>query len=229
VALEERVYVDAAMDDVRIPDAAVITANRSSPLNGANGTAAETHTDNGAGPRTLVATVPVPVPVREWYLELRETGSEKLVTLIEVLSPTNKRLGIGRTQYLEKRQEILGTRTSLVEIDLLRAGEPMPARLRGWPPDQPPGDYRILIARGRQRPRADVYAFSIRDPLPPFPVPLLPDDEEPLVDLQTLVHTLYDRGSFDLRLDYTQDAVPPLTGEDATWADALLREHDLRR
>src|SRR5918911_1666924 len=104
----------------------------------------------------------------------------------------------------------------------------MPAQLRDWPPDMPgPGDYRILIARGRRRPLADIYAFGLRDPLPVFPVPLLPEDEEPLVDLQRLVHTLYDRASYDLRLDYRQDPVPPLTGDTAAWADALLRERGL--
>jgi hypothetical protein len=162
-------------------------------------------------------------------LEVREAATGDVVTLIEVLSPTDKLPGRGRCEYQEKRLATLGTRTNLVEIDLLRGGEPMPARLRGWPPDAPaPGDYRILVARGRQRPWADVYAFTVRDSLPSFPVPLLPEDEEPSVDLQALVQTLYDRAGYDLRIDYGAAPLPPLEGAAAAWADGLLRERGLR-
>ncbi len=152
-----------------------------------------------------------------------------VVTSIEVLSPTNKLPGRGRREYEEKRLETLGTRTSLVEIDLLRGGEPMPARLRDWPAGtRPPGDYRIVVARGWQRPWADVYAFTVRDSIPPFPVPLKRGDDEIEVPLQRLVHAVYDRGSYDLRLNYSAEAIPPLTGDDAAWADAFLRSRGLR-
>jgi hypothetical protein len=230
VALEERVYIDDNPDEpesVRISDAAVLAAPDCATTNGPQSTSLAAAQGNGT--RALVATVPVPVPVREWYLEVRHVATRRMVTLIEVLSPTNKRAGRGRTQYLEKRVEVLGTRTNLVEIDLLRTGEPMPARIRDWPPEEPPpGDYRILIARGSRRPLADIYAFTLRDALPVFPVPLLPEDEEPLVNLQELVHRLYDRASYDLQLDYRQPPVIRLTPSDEKWADHLLRERGLR-
>ena len=79
-----------------------------------------------------VAPVLVEVPrvdeVREAYLEVRLTGTATVVTVIEILSPTNKRPGKGRDLYLEKRQDVLASRTHLVEIDLLRVGERMPVR-----------------------------------------------------------------------------------------------------
>jgi hypothetical protein len=229
VALEERVYVADLPDVVRIPDAVVLAADRHPPANGPQRTSAANGAASRSGTQILVATVPAPQRIREAYLEIHETATGDVVTQIELLSPTNKSPGKGRQEYLEKRLEILGTRTSLVEIDLLRAGEPMPSRIRDWPPDEPlPGDYRILIARGRRRPLADIYAFGLRDPLPEFPVPLLREDEEPLVDLQELVHRLYDRASYDLRLDYRQETTPPLSPADAEWADHLLRERDLR-
>jgi hypothetical protein len=65
--------------------------------------------------------------------------------------------------------------------------------------------------------------FTVRDPIPSFRLPLQPDDEEPVVDLHHVLHVLYDRASYDLRLDYRAEADPPLAGEDAMWADALLR------
>ena len=39
----------------------------------------------------------------EEYLEIREVKTGRLVTMIEVLSPTNKVSKDGRTQYLERR------------------------------------------------------------------------------------------------------------------------------
>ena len=44
----------------------------------------------------------------------------------------------------------------------------------------------------------------------PFPLPLLPGDEEPLVELGTIFHALYQRARYDLSLDYTQPPVPPI-------------------
>jgi hypothetical protein len=36
------------------------------------------------------------------------------------------------------------------------------------------------------------------------------------------------KSGYDLAIDYRRAANPPLTGDDATWADALLRGHGLR-
>jgi len=84
------------------------------------------------------------------------------------------------------------------------------------------------VSRGDYRPRADLYAFNLRDPIPAFPLPLRPEAEEPLVELGALLHALYDRAGYDLVVDYTAEPVPPLEGEDAVWADQLLREKGLR-
>lgn len=62
-----------------------------------------------------------------------------------------------------------------------------------------------------------MYAFNLRDPIPTFPLPLRPEDEEPVVDLSALLQELYDRAGYDLVVDYTADPVPPLEGEDAAW------------
>ena len=57
--------------------------------------------------------------------EVREAATQKVVTVIEILSPSNKR-GQGREKYLAKRQKIFASQTNLVEINLLREGLPMP-------------------------------------------------------------------------------------------------------
>jgi hypothetical protein len=165
----------------------------------------------------LQVEVPMNDEVGENYLEVHEAKTGTLVTILELLSPANKLHAKGRRQYEEKRGRVFQARTSFVEVDLLRSGDPMPVVGRV---DR--SDYRILVSRGSRRPRADLYLFSVRQPIPCFTLPLLPGDEEPAVDLTAILLALYDRARFDLRLDYTVQPVPPLNEEDAAWARTLL-------
>jgi hypothetical protein len=167
----------------------------------------------------LLVEVPVVDRVRETFLEVRAVESGDVITVLEALSPGNKAPGRGRALYEDKRQAVLGTRTSLVEIDLLRGGEPM--RLATEAPDL---DYRILVSRGDRRPVAELYVFSVRDPIPVFALPLRRGDEEPRVDIGAVLSVLYDRAAYDLSIDYRKEPVPPLAGEAAAWADTLLRQ-----
>ncbi|MBX0329706.1 DUF4058 family protein [Oscillochloris sp. ZM17-4] len=170
----------------------------------------------------VVVSVDMPDEVRETYLEVRSASGE-VVTLVEILSPTNKRPGEGRGLYLRTRRSVIGTLTHLVEIDLLRAGAPMP--VSGWAGQS---DYRIMISRGNRRPRALLLPFGVRQAIPSFALPLLPGDAEPAVDLGALLRALYDRGGYDLRLRYADPADPPLAGDNSAWADDLLRAAGLR-
>jgi Protein of unknown function (DUF4058) len=102
-------------------------------------------------------------------------------------------------------------------------GEPLP--ILGNPPQS---HYRILVSRSKTRPRADLYAFNLPDAIPAFPLPLRPGDAEPEIDLQALLHEVYDRSGYDYFIDYNSETVPPLSESDAAWMDALLREKELR-
>ena len=162
--------------------------------------------------------------VSENFLEIHEVKTGKLITIVELLSPVNKLHRQGREEYERKRGYVFRSWTSLVEIDLLRAGDPMPVigtRVKS--------DYRILISRGTQRPRAALTAFMLRQPIPSFTLPLLPDDAEPEVTLDRILHDLYRRARFDLRLDYTQPPVPPLSEADTVWAQELMQASGLER
>jgi Protein of unknown function (DUF4058) len=143
--------------------------------------------------------------------------------VIEVLSPANKRPGKGREMYEEKRDKVFGSRSHLVEIDLLRIYQPLPVF-----GDNIDGNYRILVSRADCRPVADLYLFNLPDVIPAFPLPLRGGDVEPVVDLQALLNTVYDRAAYDFTLDYTAEPVPPLAEPDAVWADAWLREMGLK-
>ncbi|MFQ5595359.1 MAG: DUF4058 family protein [Anaerolineae bacterium] len=169
--------------------------------------------------RGHLRTVQVPVPdlIEEGYLEVRDVASGEVVTALELLSPTNKRPGEGRRLYETKRLTILGSLTHLVEIDLIRAYEPM--LVYG---DGRRSHYRIMVSRSNRRPRADLYTFNVQDQIPAFKLPLRRGDEEPVVDVGQLLHELYDRAGYDLSVDYRLDPVPALEGEDAAWAAQLL-------
>lgn len=220
VAIEKRVYeLDGEKSVlVGIPD--VIVAKQRTQTNPACSNVAV-----AAPPATPVTvTVPMPEEVREGYLEVRELATGEVVTAIEVLSPTNKRPGKGRQVYEEKRRKVLGSRTHLVEIDLLRGGEPLPVF-----GNEIEASYRILVSRGNCRPVADLYLFNLPDVIPSFPLPLRSGDVEPAIDLQTVFNGVYERAGYDYMIDYNSEPVLPLSESDAAWADTLLREKQCRQ
>jgi hypothetical protein len=210
VSIEERTYLlepGGGLAFSTYPDAAVI------------GETAPTYQTYSSGSQVIEVELPLPEEIRETYLEIREAKDDKrVITVIELLSPTNKRPGRGRELYEQKRLLLLGTKTHLVEIDLLRAGE-SPA-MRG----SPGSHYHILISRWQDRPTASLLPFSIRQPIPLFNVPLQEGDEEPTLDIGRLLHDLYDRAGYDLRIDYSAEPDPPLTAEDQTWTKNHLEK-----
>ncbi len=167
--------------------------------------------------------IPMPVAIKEGYLEVREVGTETLITTIEIVSPSNKRVGKGREMYEEKREQVLASRTNLVEIDLLRRGNPMPIV-----DNNTQSQYRILVCRGNSRPNADLYAFNLPDVIPCFSLPLRAGDNEPVLDLQSLLNNVYDVYAYDLVVNYNDEPVPQLSKSDAVWMDALLRQQSIR-
>src|SRR5215467_1535111 len=163
-----------------------------------------------------VVEVPMPKEIHERYLVVYEVTTQDVVTVIELLSLANKLTHEGREAYEAKRTIVLGSKTNLVEIDLLRAGRPLPPFQAGQ------SDYRILISPAPTRPRAMAYTLSVRDPLPTISIPLRPGDPEPTLPLNQLLHDLYDRARYDLAIDYSQPPVPPLHDDDLAWARQLF-------
>lgn len=172
--------------------------------------------------RTEVHPIEVVIPIdeveiEETFLTIQELPGRKTVTVLKVLSPTNKKLKDERAAYLKKRRKLIQARVNFLEIDLLRGGEPMPLV---DPP--PPNDYRILICRTRPQRKAVVYAFPWTVPIPAIPIPLLPGDPEPILDLNSVLHSLIDRAGYDLVIDYRRPPRPPLRPEDKDRAATIL-------
>lgn len=213
VEVETRTYTDTPDEAgvlVGIPDA-VVLSRQTAPLAKSPGALT-------VQPMPQQVRLPVPTEINERYLEVREVGSNAVITVVEVLSPKNKRPGKGRTVYQEKRQAILGSASHLVEIDLLRADPPLP--MEGT---VQLAHYRILVSRAVSRPQAELYAVTVREQLPCFPLPLQATDESVLVDLSAIVMGVYDRASYDLRIDYSQlPPPPPFSEADRAWMQNLL-------
>lgn len=153
--------------------------------------------------------------VRESFIEIRDRRSRELVVVLELLSPSNKRPGPDREQYLAKRRQLLNSPAHLVEIDLLRGGEPMPAEGR------PPCVFSVMVSRSEDRPEAGFWSVPLRDPLPTIPIPLRPPHEDASLELQSLLHRIHDAAGYRYYL-YETDPSPPLSPEDLAWSRAIL-------
>jgi hypothetical protein len=149
------------------------------------------------------------------FLEVRDRRGRELVTVIELLSPSNKRAGQDREQYLTKRRGILRSPVHLVEIDLLRGWTPLPMK------DRPACDYSVLVSRAERRPLAGFWGIGLRDRLPEIPIPLRAEDEEVRVDLQDALNLAYDEAGYAHSI-YEGRPEPALSASDAAWAEQFL-------
>ncbi|MCA1686113.1 MAG: DUF4058 family protein [Planctomycetia bacterium] len=160
----------------------------------------------------------------EARLEVIDCESRSVVTVIEVLSPSNKDPGShGHASFEQKRQEVMLSPSHWVEIDLLRRGT------GAWTRDPlPPHEYLVHVSRAGQRPRGLLWPIRLSQRLPGIPIPLRPEDPDVSLDLQAVMTTAYDRAGYDLRFDYARDPVPPLSSKWSGWADDLLKSRGLR-
>jgi hypothetical protein len=157
---------------------------------------------------------------REAFVEIYEaTPEQRLVTCIEVLSPSNKRAHTaGWDIYQRKRQSLMLGDTNLVEIDLLRGGRRMPM-LDPWP-DSP---YTILVARAKKYGLCRVWPVYSRVPAPSVPIPLAKPDPDILLDLQPMIDSIYQRSRYERSIDHSKPLDPPLDAAEALWLEQQLR------
>jgi hypothetical protein len=214
----ERLYIEYPQHNI-YPDVAVIK---------------KPSVERRGGSATLVADDPLLVSwdyqQKEYYLEIREVGTDEVIAVIEVLSPTNKTPGAnGRDLYVRKQQEVLASPVHLVEIDLLRDGvatvQAAPAKMLG----RGHYDYAVCISRGDRRGESEVYTNCIRHRLPRPRIPLRTPDPDVVLDLPLVFAQSYEEGGYAFRIDYTQAPPGPgLIPEDAAWLRETLAEAGLR-
>lgn len=164
------------------------------------------------------------VPLRLFTVEVRETGTLRLVAAIEILPPVNKQPGHeAHDENLRKRRELLRSGAHLMEIDLLRAGRRPPLER-----PVPPAPYYVVLSRASRRSYVEVWPIQLRDKLPTVPVPLLKPDPDAPLDLAGVVAAVYERGAYARLIDYRQPPPPPLTDAEAAWLDEHLRARKAR-
>jgi len=169
------------------------------------------------------ATLPAPTELRlatvdvekQAWIDIRDRHDRRVVTSLELLSPSNKKQGPDRDDYLRKRNLLLISPIHFVEIDLRRGGR------RPSPPEIPPCDYYALVSRREDRPRMGLWPIALRETLPTVPIPLSAPDPDARLDLQTVLHEVYDLAGYG-KYVYSETPDPPLGPEDAEWAKAIL-------
>jgi hypothetical protein len=176
--------------------------------------------------RSSAAVVPAPAPAygtlpawveieKSRYLEIRDRSSDRVVTVIELLSPTNKYAGPDRDQYIAKRSQVLVSQAHLVEIDLLRGGPRMPVE------GLHQSHYLALVSRVGERPRVGMWNWNLRDPQPVLPIPLSEGDADASLNMKTILDEVYDDGSY-ADFVYSGPPEPRLSPGDAAWAAECL-------
>ena len=182
--------------------------------------------------RPEVGIVDESEPIRHAFVEIRDpTRGHRLITLIEIVSPSNKHPGADRRTYLQKQREVLDSDANLIELDLLRDGDRLLANVilqDAVTNLEPAPDYLVLVNRAWQRlgPTAAYQVFPILliEPLPCIPVPLREGQEEVLLDLQFVFNRAYDTGPYRRgAVNYESAPLPPLRSEAAAWAEERLR------
>lgn len=222
--IEERVFIESELgaEQSVYPDLAVIEQ----PQYATRGTLA---IESGVAVAEPVIVHVTADEVTETFIEIVDARSgNRVVTVIELLSLANKRPGAGQDLYLEKQQELRWSDVSVVEIDLLRAGqrvlmvrdELLKPALRTT--------YRICVRRGWARRRFENYPIRLRDRLPRIGIPLRQTDRDVPLDLQAVLDQCYLNGRYRGDIDYAKPLDPPLDAEDGAWVDALLREQGVR-
>jgi hypothetical protein len=161
----------------------------------------------------------------EDLIEIRQRSDNKLITVVDVVSPANKLALQGRAAYLDRRREGRAQGANLVEIDLVLQGQPTLDYSRDGLPEW---DYAVTVTRSTQPDRYEIYTATLQKRLPRFRLPLAADDRDTVLDLHTAFSRCYDQGGFSAKIDYRRDPATELDDEDRRWLDDLLKQQKLR-
>jgi hypothetical protein len=160
--------------------------------------------------------------INQPFVEVWETESRDVITVIAVLSPANKR-GPGVEEFSRFRQERMASAAHYLEIDLLRMG-------CGFPTNDfiPPAAYSVSLSRANRRPRVEVWPIALESQLPVVPVPLRDGEPDEALDLQSVLNANYEGLSYDLATPHIGPPPIPLSNEQQAWADECLRKAGLK-
>jgi hypothetical protein len=162
-------------------------------------------------------------PRTERYIRIVDASTDRLITVIEFISPGNK-IGRGLREYRDKRDILLETGVNIVEIDLVREGQWRALLHPHLCPTSHTTSYRVTTRLARDAAAVLLTPIPLRAPLPPVPIPLRESDPQVRLDLRALFEQTYSILKLSKRLDYTRPLDPPLPPEDLAWANALIAQ-----
>ncbi len=218
--IEERVFVETPPGEI-IPD---VPVKQGRPPDERGGTAVLVEVEIEADAPVVVRAPEL--EIHESYVAIvdKQTG-QGVVTVIEVVSPTNKNAGPGRDSYLDKQREGRASQAHLVELDLLRAGRHVLAVPEGLARRRCAYDYLVCVNRaGSTRNTFELYPSRLRDRLPRVRIPLASGDRDVPLDVQAVLARTYQAGLYRELLRYPEPCAPPLSPEDQAWAAERVRE-----
>lgn len=177
---------------------------------------------------TPVTVIKRKAPIKQRFIEIVDTMSgDRVVTVIEILSPTNKQGGSGWESYVEKQRTVLAAGASLVEIDFLRGFQWSPVLGINQVVATRRDDCRVAVTRATSVDETAFYQCRLRERLPNIPIPLRATDPDLVVPLQVLMDKTVENSGLTPR-QYAGRPNPPLPPGDEAWADDLLRKQGLR-
>ena len=222
-AIATRVYMEGSERNVE-PDVDVLLPSDSSiDFAWGNGRAAIAVTDLLELPKLAL----LDEETTETYLEIRTASDrERLITSIEMLSPSNKTRGkTGRALYLAKQHEMTSSGVNLVEIDFLRNGvHSTAAPLKELRSRAGRIDYHVSVTSPFYEDSTYVAPIRLPQPLPIIPIPITEEAQAIPADLQSILTRTYDVALYTRRIRYPEPCDPPLTPEQQAWAEGILRD-----
>lgn len=153
---------------------------------------------------------------------LVDRRGNRVVTVLELLSPANKVAGEDRQAYILKRNHCFANKISFVELDFLRGGHRLPVGV----PVADLGDYCVMVCRAWEYPKADLWSIGLRDRLPQIPVPLDPDVADVPLTLRSCLDRAYDEAIFASELPYDAPLTPRPRPADLAWIKTILARRD---
>ena len=221
VRVEERVYISDENDPGRRvfnPDVRIRHTGRAEAAD----QTVHSSESTTAVVEPVVATTMIDDEIHEARLEVIDSASRIVVTVIEVLSLSNKVEGSrGQQSYRQKRKEVMQSPRHFVEIDLLRVGVPI------WTRESlPKGDYFVHLSRHGERPKGLIWPILLPQRLPAVDIPVRPEDPDAKLDLQQMLDAVYDRAAYDLEIDYGAPTDPALPTEYESWVKDLFEKRE---
>jgi Protein of unknown function (DUF4058) len=217
--VESRVWLERP-EQLVYPDVAILRTQQDS----------STPRESSGG--TLISDEPVRLraletEVREDYLQIYDNETRRLITGIEIISPSNKSDRKVRRLYVNKRKRLWASEVNLVEVDLLRAGKPLVRLPKAVLEKTQPGGYMINVLRFDSS-EYEFYPRDLRSRLPRVGIPLKPEEPDVVLDIQAALARVYEEGAYQLRIDYNREPTSPLKAEDAIWVNELLISRGVR-